>query len=147
MVALSDERGQALVIVVLLLGIAAASVVGLRAAQDRIVAAAREQRAGEAAVEAAAASLADAYVAQVAAAGTRAPESPRSTPDLLPRLVADPRVIQAARMAADDVARANDARPTDSLEATCSERRVEARLTLRGYPHRAAFAAPECSRR
>ena len=146
MVALSDERGQALVIVVLLLGIAAASVVGLRAAQDRVVAAAREQRAGEAAVEAAAASLADAYVAQVAAAGARAPEPPRSTPDV-PRLIADPRVIQAARMAADDVAHANDARPTDSLEATCSEGRVEARLTLRGYPHRAAFAAPECSRR
>jgi len=145
-VALSDERGQALVIVVLLLGIAAASVVGLRAAQDRVVAAAREQRAGEAAVEAAAASLADAYVAQVAAAGARAPEAPRSTPDV-PRLLADPRVVQAARSAADDVARANDARPTDWLEAACSERRVEARLALRGYPHRAAFAAPECSRR
>src|SRR5207245_10439121 len=137
---------QALVIVVLVVGIAAASVVGLRAAQDRVAAVAREQRAGEAAVEAAAASLADAYVAQVAAAGARASESPRSTPDV-PRLLADPRVIQAARMAAADVARANDARPTDSLEATCSEGRVEARLTLRGYPHRAAFAAPECSRR
>jgi len=127
----------------LVLGVAAVSLVGLRAAQERVVTAARAQRAGEAAVEAAAASIADAYVADATGASARG--SPRSTTDVR-RLVADLRVIEAARSAADDAARANQAGPSESLEATCGEGRIEARLTLRGYPHRAAFAAPECSR-
>ena len=143
MVPVRDERGQALVIVVLVLGIAAVALVGLRAGQERIVTAARVQRAGEAAVEAAAASLADAYVADAAAA--RARGSPRSTADVW-RVVADPLVIEAARSAAADAARANLAGPSESLELTCGEGRIEARLTLHGSPHRAAFAAPECSR-
>jgi len=57
----SDERGQAVLVAVLALAIAATAVIGLRAAQERIVAAARAQRAGEAAVEAAAQAVADFY--------------------------------------------------------------------------------------
>jgi hypothetical protein len=62
--AISDERGQAILAVVLAVGIAAVAIVGLRDAQERIVLGARAQRAGEAAVEAAAQSVADAYAAR-----------------------------------------------------------------------------------
>jgi hypothetical protein len=129
---LGSERGQALVIVALTLAIAAAAVVGLRSAQDRIVAAARVQRAGEAAVEAAAHSVANAYAAQ---------------PSLVKDLVADPRTIEDARIAAEDLARENGAAGVESVVLTCSARYVEVRLMLAGYSHHAGFEAPECSPR
>jgi hypothetical protein len=64
----SDERGQAILAVVLALGIAAIAIVGLRSAQERIVAGASSQRAGEAAIEAAAQSVADVYAVHPTAA-------------------------------------------------------------------------------
>src|SRR5206468_3853718 len=54
---------QALVVGAVVMAIAVVAVVGLRAAQDRMVEGVRAQRAGEAAAEAAAEALADAYVA------------------------------------------------------------------------------------
>ncbi|HKC91224.1 MAG TPA: hypothetical protein VKE23_07855, partial [Candidatus Limnocylindria bacterium] len=86
---MSDEDGQAILAVVLALGIAATAIVGLRAAQERIVLGARAQRAGEAAVEAAAQSAVDVYAAHPAAAKT---------------LVFDPLVLEAARVAAEELA-------------------------------------------
>ena len=56
---MTDERGQAILAVVLALGIAATAIVGLRAAQELIVVGAPAHRAGEAAVEAAAPAVAD----------------------------------------------------------------------------------------
>lgn len=129
---MKDERGQAIVAVVVALGIAATVIVGLRAAQDRIVLSAREQRAGEAAVEAAAQSVADTYAARPAAAR---------------ELVLDPRVIEAARVAAEELARENGGESVDRVELSCAGDRIEARLVLSGYSHHAGFRAPECSRR
>jgi hypothetical protein len=120
------------VVVALVLAIAAAAVVGLRSAQDRIVAAARVQRAGEAAVEAAAHAVANAYVAE---------------PSLVSDLVRDPRVVEAARIAAEELARENGAAGVERVVLTCSGRQVEVRLTLAGFSHHAGFEAPECSRR
>jgi hypothetical protein len=128
--AVSEERGQAVLGVVLALGIAAAAIVGLRAAQERIVLGARTQRAGEAAVEAAAQSVADAYAARPGAAK---------------QLVLDPRVIEAARVAAEDLARANGSHSVDQLQLSCAGDRIEARLVLNGYSHHAGFRAAECS--
>src|SRR5438552_19100447 len=85
-----DERGQAVLVAVLALAIAATAVIGLRAAQERIVAVARAQRAGEAAVEAAAQSVADLYAAHPA--GAR-------------ELVAVSHALDAARIAAGALAR------------------------------------------
>jgi len=126
----SDERGQAILVVVLALGIAATAIVGLRAAQDGIVAGARARRAGEAAVEAAAQSVADVYAARPAAAK---------------ELVRDPRVLETARVAAEELARENDGRGVEQVQLSCMGDRIEARLVLSGYSHHAGFRAPECS--
>ncbi|MEK6206869.1 MAG: hypothetical protein AABM32_04435 [Chloroflexota bacterium] len=116
--------------VVLALAIAATAVIGLRAAQDRIVVGARSQRAGEAAVEAAAQSVADLYAARPASAR---------------ELVADPRVLESARVAAEELARENGGRGVEQVRLMCNGPRIEARLVLAGYSHRAGFSAPECS--
>jgi len=128
---LNDDRGQAILAVVLALGIAATAIVGLRAAEERIVLGARAQRAGEAAVEAAAQSVADAYAARPTAAR---------------ELVVDPRVLETARAAAEELARENGVRDIEGLELSCNSDRIEARLVLTGYSHHAGFRAPECSR-
>src|SRR5437588_6011715 len=117
-----DERGQAVLVAVLALAIAATAVIGLRAAQERIVAVARAQRAGEAAVEAAAQSVADLYAARPAAAR---------------QLVVDPRVLETARAAAEELARENGGRDIEGLELSCNGDRIEARLVLTGYSHHA----------
>jgi hypothetical protein len=127
---MSDDRGQAAVAVVLALGIGAGAIVGLRSAQERIVVGARAQRAGEAAIEAAAQAVADSYAARPSAAKA---------------LVADPRVIEAARVAAEELARENGARGVEQVELVCTGMRIEARLVLSGYSHHAGFRAPECS--
>jgi hypothetical protein len=125
-----DERGQAALAVVFALAIAATAVIGLRAAQDRIVLGARAQRAGEAAVEAAAQSVADLYAARPAVARD---------------LVVDPRVLESARIAAEELARENGSRGVEQVQLLCNGRRIEARLVLAGYSHHAGFSAPECS--
>jgi hypothetical protein len=127
---MTDERGQAILAVVLALGIAATAIVGLRTAQERIVVGARAQRAGEAAVEAAAQSVADAYAMRPAAAK---------------KLVLDPRILEAARVAAEELARENGGRGVERVELSCVGDRIEARLLLNGYAHHAGFRAPECS--
>ena len=127
---MTDEGGQAILAVVLSLGIAATAIVGLRAAQERIVVGARAQRAGEAAVEAAAQSVADVYAARPAAAQ---------------ELVLDPLVLEAARVAAEELARENGGRGVERVELSCTGDRIEARLMLKGYAHHAGFSAPECS--
>jgi hypothetical protein len=126
----NDERGQAILAVVLGLGIAATAIVGLRAAQDRIVTAARAQRAGEAAVEAAAQAVVDLYAARPAAAK---------------ELVLDPRVVETARAAAEDLARENGGRGVEQVQLSCVGDRIETRLVLSGHSHHAGFRAPECS--
>jgi hypothetical protein len=127
---MTDERGQAILAVVLALGIAATAIVGLRAAQERIVVGARAQRAGEAAIEAAAQSVADVYAMRPAAAK---------------ELVLDPRVVEAARVAAEELAHENGGRGVEHVELSCVGDRIEARLLLDGYAHHAGFRAPECS--
>ena len=127
---MKDERGQALSAVVLALALAATAMIGIRAAQDRIVNGARAQRAGEAAVEAAAQAVADLYAARPAAAR---------------ELVADLRVIETARVAAEELARENGRQGVEEVQLRCAGRRIEAQLVLSGYSHRAGFSAPECS--
>jgi len=96
-----EERGQAVLVVVLALAISAAAVIGLRTAQDRIVVAAHAQRAGEAAVEAAAQAVADLYGSHAVAPA---------------KLVTDPRALEAARSAADELARLNGASGVAQVE-------------------------------
>jgi hypothetical protein len=61
--------------------------------------------------------------------------------------VIDPRTIETARVAAEDLARENGGHGVERVELSCAGDRIEARLVLGGYSHRAGFRADECSRR
>ena len=128
-----DDAGQALVMTVFLIAIAAAAIVSLSEAQRRISDFAQRERAGEAAVEAAAASLADAYVAR----GHRSVSA----------VVSDETVLATARFAAAELARANGRSQVGGLQVVCENGRVETSLVLEGSTHHAAFEAHECSHR
>ena len=81
-------------------------------------------------IEAAAQSVADVYAARPAAAK---------------ELVRDPRVLETARVAAEELARENGGRGVEQVQLSCMGDRIEARLVLNGYSHHAGFRAPECS--
>ncbi len=144
---MSGDRGQALVLAVLALALAAVTIVGLREAQDRILADARERRAGEAAIEAAGEALADAQVDFIASLrdelGTR-----RSVPSLteLAQLVADPLVVERSRAAAAELSAANGGGPIRDLEITAGPRSLDLALTVGAHRQRAAIGTTCCRR-
>jgi len=143
-VPLSDDRGQALLLAVVLIAIGAVAIVGLRQAQERILAGAGSVRAGEAAVEAASAVIADAYATELAVARLRDRDAPHVD---MPRLLAAPATREAARAAAATVAAANGAIFASDIDAGCAGRFIEVRLRLADRIHRAVIEADECSRR
>jgi len=142
----SGERGQALVIAAILIGIGALAIVGLRAVQDRILANALTQDAGDAAVEAAAAAVADAYLAHLDSLRARAFELPRPTADVA-GILADPATQEAARAAAADVVARNGGVFDGVVEARCAGRNIEIELRHVGRLHRAALPLDACSPR
>lgn len=145
MTARLDDGGQALVIAVLGIGIAAAAIVGLRDAQERVLLDVHARRAGEAAAEAAGAALADAQVALIARLRGR----PGRSVDLARRaeiaaLVADPAVVQAALAAAGELAAENRAGPPTDLSIRDAGADLEVLLTLDRRRHRVAIGAACC---
>gem|GEM_PF-2237508 len=144
--AVKDERGQALVIAAILIGIGALAIVGLRAVQDRMLENAVAQDAGEAAVEAAAAVVADAYVARIESVRAHAFDVPRPTVDIV-GMLADPATRESARAAAADVAARNGAVFDGAIEARCVGATIEIELHHVGRLHRAAVQADACSPR
>lgn len=139
--AVNDERGQALVLAVLLLAIGAVAISGLRMAQDQILATARERRAGEAAVEAATAVIADAYVAELR---RRAPNGP--SPEVF-AAVTDTQAREAARAAAAEVSALNGGPAVPAVVVRCAASLVEVSLTISDRLYRAGFPGPLCSQR
>jgi hypothetical protein len=127
--ALSGDRGQALVLAVLALGLAAATIVGLQAAQDRILHDAQERRAGEAAVEAAGAKIADALLGSAGSLDT---------------LAADPLVLERARAAADELSAANGGAPVRDLVITAGQRALEVSLSVGAHRQRASIETTCC---
>jgi len=127
--AVTGDRGQALVLAVLALGLAAATIVGLQAAQDRIFRDAHERRAGEAAVEAAGAALAD---AQIGFTGS------------LDDFAADPLVAERARAAADQLSALNDGAAVRDLTITADAREIEVGLSIGAHRQRAAVETTCC---
>lgn len=123
---MSDDRGQALILAVFVIALAAAVVGGLRAAQDRVLASQVERRAYEAAVEAAAAVVADAV--------TNGDDA------------RDALVVERARLAAADLARRNGGGAIGRLSVGCDERWTEVTLDASGRTFRAGIEVP-CSRR
>jgi len=140
------ECGQALVVAAILIGIGALAIVGLRAVQDRVLANAVAQDAGEAAVEAAAAVVADAYVARIESLRAHACDVPRPTPGIVGTL-ADPATRESARAAAADVAARNGGTFDGAIEARCVGATIEIELHHAGRLHRAAVQADACSPR
>lgn len=134
-VSLRDDRGQALIVTVLVLAIAAATLSGLRIAQDRILAEAHERRAGEAAVEAATAVIADAYTLA---------RSSRSVD--IAAAISEQSAQEAARDAAQAMSTANGGGIVSELTAHCRARSVDVEITLGGRIYRAGFEA-SCSQR
>ena len=126
-----DERGQAHLIAVLAIAIAAVAITGLRAAQERILDEERVRRAGEAAVEAATAVVADAYVTAIA--------FPSPLPGDIARAVMDPSTRERARAAALAMSLANGGADFDGPDISCSSRGVDVRITIAGRIYRAGF--------
>ena len=141
------DDGQALVLAVLALGIAAATIVGLRGAQDRILADARERRAGEAAVEAAGAALADAQLGFLASLHEET-DGARRLPSRaeLDAFVVDGLVVARVRAAADALARANAGGPITELSVSVASRSMEIDLALGGHRQRASIDSRCCRR-
>jgi hypothetical protein len=142
--AVKGERGQALVIAAILIGIGALAIVGLRAVQDRVLANAVAQDAGEAAVEAAAAVVADAYVARIGSLRAHAFDIPRPTIDI-GGMLADPATRESARAAAAEAAARNGGLFDGAVEARCVGATIEVELHHAGRLHRAALQADACS--
>jgi hypothetical protein len=143
---MTGERGQALVIAALLIGIGALAIVGLRLVQERVLANARAQDVGEAAVEAAAAAVADAYVAHLDTVRAHVFDVPRPTVDVV-ALLADPARREAARAAAAAAAAQNGAMFDGAVDARCAGTTIEIELRHAGRLHRAALQADACSLR
>jgi hypothetical protein len=144
--AVKDERGQALVIAAILIGIGALAIVGLRAVQDRMLESAAAQGAGEASVEAAAAVVADAYIARIESVRAHAFDVPRPTIDIV-SMLADPATRESARAAAADVAARNGGAFDGAIELRCVGPTIEIELRHAGRLHRAAVQADACSPR
>jgi len=140
----NGERGQALVIAAVLIGIGALAIVGLRVVQERVLANAVAQDAGEAAVEAAAAAVADAYVAHLDAVRAHVFDTLRPTVNVV-TLLSDPATREAARAAAADAAMRNGATFDGAVEARCTGATIEIELRHAGRLHRAALQADACS--
>ena len=143
---MSGERGQALVIAALLIGIGALAIVGLRVVQERVLADALAHDSGEAAVEAAAAAVADAYVAHLASVRAHVFDTPRPTVNVV-ALLADPATREAARASAAEAAARNGAAFDGAVDARCAGATIEIELRHAGRLHRAALQADACSPR
>jgi hypothetical protein len=136
--AVNDDRGQALVLAVLALALAATTIVGLRSAQDRILADVRERRAGEAAVEAAGATIADRLVELTA----------RSTPSRsdLDALAVDPLLVERSRAVADELSAANGGASVRDLVIDVGTRSLDIALWVGAHRQRASIGTTCCRR-
>jgi hypothetical protein len=130
------DRGQALVIAALLLGLAAFAVILVVASQERLVAGLRDQRTGEAAVAAAGAAIADLQLARSRELGRP------FTVEEIARFAAEPSVLEAARSAAARMARAHGSAEPSELVVQSFGVEIEVHLTLRGWRHVALLAPP-----
>jgi hypothetical protein len=140
------ERGQALLIAALVIGIGALAIVGLRVVQDRVLAHAETRSAGEAAVEAAAAAIADAYIAHVDSVRVHAFDVPPPKVDVA-AVLAQPATLEAARAAASEAAARNGGVFGGAVDARCVGVTIEIELSHAGRLHRASLPVDACSPR
>jgi hypothetical protein len=144
--AMRGERGQALLIAALVIGLGALAIVGIRVMQDRVLAGAETRSAGEAAVEAAAATIADAYIAHVDSLRVHAFDVPRPTVDVA-AVLANPATLEGARAAAFEAAARNGGVFEGAVDARCVGATIVIELSHAGRLHRASLPVDACSRR
>lgn len=132
---MTAERGQALVLAVLLLALAAVAIAGLRSVSDRILEATRDDRAGEAAVAAAGAAVADLQLSRARELGHDLDRAETAT------FVAEPAVANAARDAAVRLAREHGRADPAGVEVLSFGFAIEVHLTLAGRHHTALLEA------
>jgi hypothetical protein len=140
--ALNDDGGQAAILAVVLIALAAVAIAGIREADVRLARGSATRWAGEAAVEAAAAVVADAYAGELRARAAAPSRSPRVMRDV----VGAPSVREEAHHAADDLSGRNGGAAIDDLAVTCANGAVAVAASIRGTAYRASFSASECSR-
>lgn len=128
--ALTSERGQALVLAAVVVALAALTVAGLRQTQDLLIERVRDERAGEAAVEAAGAVVADRL-----GAGADPLE-----------LVDDAAARSAALLAATEAAAANGRGAPSDVRLLLAPEAVEVELRQAGRLQRAAVPWSCCRR-
>lgn len=130
-----QDRGQALVFAVLLLGIAALALVGLRGASERILDAVRDDRAGEAAAAAAGTAVADLAFARSRALGHELDRAETAA------FAAEPAVTDAAREAAVRLARLHGRADPSDVRVLAIGFEIEIHVTLAGRAHVALLEA------
>lgn len=138
---MTSEDGQAALLAVILIGLAALAIAGLRGADARLNDSARTRWAGEAAVEAAAAVVADAYAAEMRARAA----DPSRPPRAMRTVVTAPSVREEARIAAVDMSSRNGGTVVDDISVACAEGSVTVHASVQGIAYRASFAGSECS--
>lgn len=131
-----DDRGQALLFAVLLLGLAAVAIVGLRGVADRMLERVLDDRAGEAAVAAAAAGVADLARERERAAGHELTAAETAA------FAADDAVASVARGAASRLARLHGRADPSDVRILSFGSEIEVHLTLAGQRHIALLAPP-----
>lgn len=141
---LNDDRGQALVVAVLLIAVAAVAISGLRSTQEAILGSARERRAGEAAVEAATAVIADVYAAELQRRSADA--APALSADVV-RAITARQAREQARATADAMSLRNGGKVVGDPVVRCHAGMVDVTLTMAERVYRAGFEAPLCSQR
>ena len=141
--AVTDDGGQAAILAVVLIALAAIAIAGLREADAHLTRTAAARRAGEAAVEAAASVVADAYTAEVRARAADPSRSPRP----MSEVVGASSVREEARIAAADVSGRNGGPAIDEITVECADRTVTVNASALGIAYRASFAGSECSPR
>lgn len=132
---MTGERGQALVFAVLLLGIAAVALVGLRAVSERILETVRDDRAGEAAAAAGGAAVADLQFARSRALGHELDRAETAA------FAAEPAVTEAAREAATRLARLHGRADPREVRVIAIGFEIEVHVALAGRTHVALLEA------
>lgn len=123
------DAGQALVVAVLLLSMAALAVSLLARSHDELLATVRTQRAGEAAVAAAGAAVADLHAERVRALARDLDEAETR------QFASEEAVVAAARAAAVELARAHGRASPSVVEVRGFGVEVEVRVVLSGREH------------
>ena len=141
-----DERGQSHILAVLATAIAVVTLVGLLSAQEQLLGGAHRGRAGEAAVQAAGAVVADEHLALVLSFRDDAGRPRDPTPDELIRFLADPGLSERALAAARALALENRATPPWSVAIVDRGDAIEVSIDS-GVWHRVTVEKVSCCRR